>query len=401
MAHRYKFKWMILWPVYYHTPIYCEVARNKDLDFEVLFFDDIGIRPMVEKEFGNVSRSWSEVDLLKGYKYRFITNLMKHNNDKGFFNLVNPGIIRILYKERPDIVMIQGYATLSDWLAFFTARFLKIRIIFRGEATLRGNKGKSLKSKLKEVFLRWWLKQCDVVMYSCIGNKEYWKYYGVSEDKMLPIPCAVDNDFFRNEREKYIGKENDIKKELEIAEGDLVILFSARFTTRKRPLDLLKAIKSIEHSDITVLFVGDGPERKNMEKFVKENDLKAVFVGFKNQTEIPKYYSTADIDIVVSDYDPSPKAMNEAMNFELPIIVTDIVGTAYDLVKDGENGFIVNVGDIDTIAQKIDFLNKNRDIIKQMGKKSLEIVDEWTFEKDAYYVNEAINRVVYNKNKES
>ena len=93
---------------------------------------------------------------------------------------------------------------------------------------------------------------------------------------------------------------------------------------------------------------------------------------------------------MISDYDPSPKALNEAMNFELPIIVTDVVGTAHDLVVDGVNGYIVKVGDINTIIEKITFLNVNREIAKKMGRRSSEIVDAYTFEKDAFWVGEAL-----------
>jgi glycosyltransferase involved in cell wall biosynthesis len=74
--------------------------------------------------------------------------------------------------------------------------------------------------------------------------------------------------------------------------------------------------------------------------------------------------------------------MNEAMNFRLPIIVSNVVGTAYDLVKEGENGFITQVGDINAIAQKIDYFNKNRDSIKKMGKKSFDIIQNWNYQEN-------------------
>ena len=387
-----KFYYFAPHPVQYHVGIYKELAKLDNLDFKVIYEDDIGLKPVYVEEFKKEIK-W-DIDLLDGYPYEFMKNYSS-NSQGGFFSRVNFAIFKKFFVDKPNVIIFAGYINFSDWLVMILAKLTRTKIIFRGEATLKGNEDNStFKQRLKKVFLKYWLQSCDVVMYSCRGNKEYWKFYGVDEDKMLPIPCAVDNEFFRNEKKKYLSEENNIKKELDINEDDFVILFSARFTTRKRPLDLLKAITSIDNSNITILFVGDGPERKNMEKFVKENNLKAKFVGFKNLTETPKYYSIADIDIVISDYDPSPKAMNEAMNFELPIIVTDIVGTAYDLVKDGENGFIIKVGDIDSIAQKINFLNKNRDISKQMRKKSLEIVDEWTFEKDVYYINEAINKIM-------
>lgn len=387
-----KFYYFAPHPVQYHVGIYRELAKFDDIDFKVIYEDDIGLKPVYVEEFKKEIK-W-DIDLTSGYPHEFMKNYSL-NSQGGFFSRVNFGIFKKFLIDKPDVILFKTYTTFSDFLVMGLAKFTRTKIIFRGEATLKGTEDNpTFKQKLKKIFLNWWLKQCDIVMYSCSGNREYWKYYGVSEDKMLPIPCAVDNEFFQNERKKYLGKEKEIRKELGIDEDDFVLVFAARFTNRKRPFDLLNAVKKIDNRNITILFVGDGPERNNMENFVKENNIKAVFVGFKNQMKISKYYNLADLDMVISDYDPSPKAMNEAMNFELPIIVTDIVGTAYDLVKNGENGYIIKVGDIDTLAKKIDYLNKNRDIAKQMGKKSLEIVDEWTFEKDAYYINEAINRVM-------
>ncbi len=175
-----------------------------------------------------------------------------------------------------------------------------------------------------------------------------------------------------------------------------MVLFSARFTERKRPLDLLRAVNEISHQDITVLFVGDGVEREAMEEYARQNGIKAVFVGFINQGAIAKYYSVADVAVVISDYDPSPKALNEAMNFELPIIVTDVVGTANDLVRHGENGFLVKVGDIDAIAAHIGYLNISRTKAREMGRKSLEIVNCWSFVEDAKWVEKTMEYVMSN-----
>ena len=396
IINKIKFYYFAPHPVQYHVGIYRELAKLDNLDFKVIYEDNIGLKPTYVAEFKKEIK-W-DIDLTSGYPYEFMKNYSL-NPHGGIFSRVNFGIFKKIFIDKPDVILFKTYTNFSDFLIMLLAKLTKTKIIFRGEATLRGNEGQTFKSKLKEKFLRWWLKQCNIIMYSCTGNKEYWKYYGVSEDKMLPIPCAVDNKFFQTERKKYLGKEKEIKKELGIDENDFVVLFSARFTNRKRPFDLINAVSKIDNKNITILFVGDGIERKNMEQEVKNKNIKAVFVGFKNQSEISKYYSIADLDIVISAYDPSPKAMNEAMNFELPIIVTNIVGTAYDLVKDGKNGYIIKVGDIDTLVKKIDYLNKNREIAKQMGKKSLEIVNGWTFEKDAYYINEAVKRIMRNGNK--
>jgi glycosyltransferase involved in cell wall biosynthesis len=390
-----KFYYFAPHPVQYHYGIYKELAKFKNLDFKVIYEDNIGLKPTYVKEFKKEIK-W-DIGLLDGYPYEFMKNYSL-NPHGGFFARVNFDIFKFFFIDKPDVILFKGYVNFSDWLIMILAILTRTKIIFRGEATLRGiENDPAFKHIFKFIFLNIWLKACDIVMFSCSGNKDYWKFYGVDESKMLPIPCAVDNEFFQNERKKYFDKKGEIKKNLGICDDNLVLLFSARFTSRKRPLDLLKAVSNIDHSNITVLFVGDGPERSNMEKYSKRHHINAIFTGFVNQTEISKYYSISDLNVVISDYDPSPKAMNEAMNFKLPIIVTDIVGTAHDLVKDGENGFIVKVGDINTISQKIENLNKNRDIAKQMSQKSLEIVNEWTFKKDAYYINKAINQLEVNK----
>ncbi len=395
ITKKIKFYYIAPHPVPYHIGIYKELAKLGNLDFKVIYEDDIGIKPTYVAEFKKEIK-W-DIDLLSDYPHEFMKNYSTKPHG-GFLSRINFGIFKVFYIDKPDIIILMSYVTFSDWLIMALAKITRTKIIFRGEATLRGTENNpTLKQKLKYIFLKNWLKMCDVVMYSCSGNKVYFKYYGVDEEEMLPIPCAVDNVFFQNERKKYIGKENHIRNILGIAEDDFVILFSARFTTRKRPLDLLNALVLIDNKNITVLFVGDGFERDRMELFVKKNNLKAIFVGFKNQSEISKYYSIADLDIVASDYDPSPKAMNEAMNFELPIIVTDITGTSLDLVKNNENGFIIKVGDLDTLSNKIDYLNKNREIAREMGKKSLSIVSEWTSEKDANFINEAINKIMASK----
>ncbi len=381
-------------PVQYHFPLFKEVEKLSNIDSKILYCADMGVEEIYEEEFKTTIK-W-DIPMLDGYKYKFLKNYSLKPYS-GFFSRINPAILSEISKNKYDVILIQGYYNLSCWLAFFAAKLAGIKVIWRGESTLKGDENSAaLKKRLKKIVLTKLFNACDAVMYSCTGNKDYLKFYGAHDSKFFPIPCAVDNDFYRSERKKYLGKEKEIKEELGIEANYFVVLFSARFTTRKRPLDLLKAIRKIEHDNILVLFVGDGLERRNMGKYVQNHRIRALFTGFQNQSEISKYYSASDMAIVVSDYDPSPKAMNEAMNFELPIIVTDVVGTAYDLVEDGENGFVVKVGDVDTIAEKIDYLNKNRAVAKAMGKKSWEIVKDWNFQKDVKGIEKAVQFVMNN-----
>ena len=380
-------------PIMYQTPIFRVLSeRCNEIESTILFGDDLSLKKVYFKQIDTIYKPDFPL-LLDGFKYKFLKNWAV-DSKSGFLSRINLGIFKELFKNNFNVILIHGYESLTAWLALFAAKLTNTKIIWRGEAVLRRvENDNSFKQIIKRIFLNRFFKSCDAVMYSCTGNKEYLEFYGVEKDKLFLIPCAVNNNFFQKENTKYNENIPRLKSELGILKKDLVILFSARFTPRKRPMDLLKAINNIDNTNITVLFVGNGPERQNMEKYVGDNNIKAVFTGFINQSQISKYYSIADINIVISDYDPSPKAMNEAMNFKLPIIVTEVVGTAYDLVKNNQNGFIIKVGDIKLLSEKISFLNQNRGIIKRMGEKSFEIVQKWNYEEDVKGIKNAFEYV--------
>lgn len=392
MRSNYKLCIIASHVVQYHAPLYKEIAKDENLDTTIVYLDAMGLEEFKDIEF-NHNIKWDK-SLLDGYSHKFLKNY-SHKPFGGFFSRINPGIFRELWRNKYDAVLIPGYATLSYWFSFIAAKLTGTKIIWRGESTLKGDENRNDLIKLaKKFILPKLLSLCDVILYSCTGNKDYLKFYGANSNKMIFCPCSVDNEFFQKKRADIVSRKNgDLKKDLEINEEDLAVLFCARFTRRKRPLDLLRAVNKIDNSKIAVIFVGDGHEKENMESYARENHIKAKFVGFKDQKDLPRYYSATDVLAVVSDYDPSPKVINEVMNFELPLILTDIVGTACDLVEEGKNGFIVKPGDVDTIAQRIDFLNNNRNTAKTMGRRSLQIVNAWSLAKSANSIKKAVETV--------
>jgi len=108
------------------------------------------------------------------------------------------------------------------------------------------------------------------------------------------------------------------------------------------------------------------------------------FVGFKNQTEISKYYAMSDIFVLPSDVGETwGLVVNEAMNFRLPVIVSDLVGCGSDLVKHSENGYIFKTGDIEELARYLEEL-----INHNTNNANLHEYSEYTTnDNDSYYKN--------------
>ena len=165
-----------------------------------------------------------------------------------------------------------------------------------------------------------------------------------------------------------------------------VILFLGKLIEKKRPMDLLRAYELlITNNQLPIIpslvFVGDGALRPDLETYVKEHDLNGVhFAGFKNQTEIPEYYAMADVFVLPSGPGETwGLVVNEAMCFGLPVIVSDMVGCGPDLVKDGENGYLFDLGDVEMLGNKLYGLVSNRDDIYRFGLMSTKKISGYTY----------------------
>lgn len=384
-------------PVQYHAPIFRALAEENDIESTVMFGDDIGLRQFYSKEFQSYIQ-W-DVPLVDGYQTRFFKNLASKNS-KGFFSRINIGMFGFIIKNRPDVLLVHGYDTMSSVIAFVAAKIIGSKILWRGEAAIRPNTRQGVIRKLvKSYVLPIYFRYCDAIMFSCAGNRLYLEQFSINPQKLFFMPCAVDNKFFRRHEARHAGKVDTIRDELGIRSSVMVIAFVARFTQRKRPLDLIEAVSMIDHKDIHVLFVGDGPEREEMEQLLAKHRVSYTITGFVGQNKLAAYLAIADLFVISSDYDASPKSLNEALNFGLPVIVSDAVGTAADLVRDGWNGFVFPSRDLKTLSSRLELVVGDRALLPVMGERSRTLVDSWTIEADVAGLRVAIESVIFKGNR--
>ncbi len=373
-------------PVQYHSPLYSNICSLPAFDGKVLYLDTLGLKGVYDKEFGT-KIEW-DIPLLDGHAYEFLPNYAL-NNKSGFGSRINIGLFSALKRGRFDAILIQGYSILSFWIALFSARHLGIKVIWRGEVTLKpGQLVGAVRNFMRDAMVKAFLRRCDAVMYTCSGNKEFLIHHGLCAEQLFPFLCAVDNDFFRTQDDIYRPKKLQTKAELGIPEDNLVVLFCGRLTGRKRPGDVLEAIRRAGPKSFTFLIMGDGPQRDELLSVAKAHEIHTVHLGFVNQSEISRYYSISDIFCLLSEYDPSPKALNEAMNFSNAVIVSEIIGTSRDLVIEGETGFRVPVGGVDTVAGHLKLL-KDSELRKRIATAAHKHVARFSFAANASGLEEA------------
>jgi glycosyltransferase involved in cell wall biosynthesis len=128
-----------------------------------------------------------------------------------------------------------------------------------------------------------------------------------------------------------------------------------------------------------LLVVGSGELQPELMNQVSRDRIQDVtFTGFLNRSEISESFAAADAFILASRHDETwGIVVNEAMNFDMPILVTAKVGSAQDLVQHGRNGFIVSATDPTELAERLVELADSASRRQEMGTRSSELVRAW------------------------
>ncbi len=371
-------------PIQYFAPLYAEINKDKFFDLEVWYGTRHGLGGEIDKQFGT-NVKW-DIPILEGYKYKFLKNYaLNPGLYNGFFGVVNLGIWTELRKlPKKSIIIVHGWKPFSAIFALLCSKILGHVTCLRAESPLIHEEGRSKRSIfLRKLFFKHFLfKRVDKFLFIGEQNRLFYEFYGVSTSKLIFIPYAVNNEYFHNEYENLIQKKEYLKQKSQIPIHQQVILFSGKFIDKKRPLDLINAYDLLENkNNITLILMGEGELRVELEKEIINKDLKNVVItGFINQTKISDYYIMADIFVMCSDYGETwGLSTNEAMNFHLPIIISDRTGNFSDLVKN--NGFVFKTGDIIDLKNKIEKVlsTSNNERIK-MAISSKKIVDTYSYQ---------------------
>ena len=371
-------------PIQYQSPLLRKINNSGDIDLDVVYLSDCSTKTYKDKGFGR-SVKW-DLDLLEGYKYRFLKKLLFKKSDVSLFKPVVYGVYAMLNERNWDAVWMHGYNHYSLIWAMILCKILKIPFFMRMESNLVGSpKGRFF----KDVFIRWIIKNASGLLYVSTDNKNYYMEYKADKNKLFPVPYTVDNSFFQS---KTLRTKYDLfsyKQDIGLLGGFPIILYASKLTKRKRSVDLLESYRKLSHDGKTppnayLLFIGDGEEKERLKNSIDKLGWNShiKILGFKNQTELPLYFRMCDIFVLPSQNEPFGLIVNEVMNSAKPVVVTDEVGCAKDIVKDGVNGYVIKVGDIDDLTCKLKKLIYDTELRRKMGDKSLDIIDHWSYSED-------------------
>lgn len=224
------------------------------------------------------------------------------------------------------------------------------------------------------------------------------KYVRHSDKVIFLAPTFLD--FYRNMRKgnKVVEQKTDfvfnplvyqVEGKIPIAEKEHTVLFVGRLLEKHKQISrILAAWEILQNDSIAkdwdLKIVGDGPDRFQYERIIKEHKLQRVSMeGFMNP--LP-YYRRACILVMTSAYEGLPMTIVESQQNGVVPIAMDSYRSVHDIIKDGYNGYIVADNDIESFTNRIKLLMKDEALRNEMAERGYEsccrfsvdkVVDKW------------------------
>jgi glycosyltransferase involved in cell wall biosynthesis len=380
-----RLAYLVTHPIQYQAPLLARIAREPDISLTVFFQSSLSVSDYRDEGFGR-EIAW-DTPLLEGYEHRFLPTFGDERR-LGTFRPWPRGFGAALHAGRFDALWIHGYARPFHLLAARTAKRQGLKILLRDEVWDRGMRRRpGLRQRVRRAVVAQWLALTDAWLAIGSANADHYRGWGVPDARIFPVPYAVDNAAFAARAAAARPHRAALRAELGIGARP-AILFSGKLIARKRPLDAVRAMAGLHGPAAArrpvLLIAGDGPLRGAVEAEVAARGLgdDVRLLGFRNQSELPALYDLAEVLAIPSEAEPWGLVVNEAMAAGTAVVATEEVGAAHDLVRDGQTGFVVPVGDTGALAAALSDALSDPERAAELGRAAAARVADWDFEAD-------------------
>lgn len=300
------------------------------------------------------------------------TTKIEMGYDRGFL-MVSPSIIGYLLQFRPHVVFPQAF---SLWTVLTVVLKplcgWRIAIIYDGSSPNSDFRDSGFRTFARRILARF----ADAfVSNSQAGTKYLVEVLNAQPEQVFTRTYLVpDTEALMKRLEKTTVPNLQVQRP--------IFLYVGRITARKGIKTLLEAcavLKSQGYSNYTLLIVGKGDQREELEAFIKERDLEEqiTWVGWVEYGSLGAYFQQADIFVFPTFEDVWGMVVPEAMVFGKPILCSN-AAAACELIVEGENGYIFDPHDPQRLAEGMRRFLDNPDLIQSMGECSRQLIARTT-----------------------
>jgi glycosyltransferase involved in cell wall biosynthesis len=318
-------------PTPYRSPLFDRIAARDDIELTVIYAS----RSVADRTWSVTPRHRSVY--LQGFRLPGARRLVRHDYP------VTPGITRALNASHPDVAVVSGWSTFASQAGIAWCRLRRIPYILHVEShDLESRAG--WRRKVKGTVVPRLLGRAASVLVVGTAARESVITRGATPARVRVFANTIDV-------QRWIARAEALPRPAH----DGVFVLSVGRPVREKGFDVLEAATAAA-----------GVRLETVSGGVPEDDLA-------------RRYVEADVFALLSRHEPWGVVVNEAAASGLPLVLSDAVGAARDLLRDGENGYLVPAEDAHAAAEAFRKLAADPDLRRRMGERSRELVRTWSY----------------------
>jgi glycosyltransferase involved in cell wall biosynthesis len=292
------------------------------------------------------------------------------------FSYASPQIISRLLKFKPQVIFANAFTTWTAIALFFKpiCRW-QVIITYEGGAAIYESPSATIRYQARRLMAR----LADAFVVNSQSGKSYLlNVLQVNPEQVFAKPFLVPSlkALLHYSESEAPQLDNSLKRP--------IFLYVGQIIPRKGLKNLLEAclnLKQQGYQDYSLMIVGDGEQRGELEAFVRETGLEeqVTWVGKIPYRFLGAYFQFADVFVFPTYEDIWGMVLTEAMAFGKPVICSQGAGSA-EMIAEGENGFIFNLDNPEELVEYLKKFLNEPEIISTMGTKSLQIMNQHTLE---------------------
>ena len=344
-------------PTPYRAPLFDRIAARTELELTVLYAAS-----------SVADRSWSVEPqhrhvVLEGITVPGGKRVLRHDYPLTF------GVTRELRRADPDVVVVSGWSTFAAQAATAWCRVRGVPYVLLVESNDLDRR-RTWRRAVKAAVVPRLVKGAAGVLVVGSAARASVVAHGAAPERVRVFANTIDVDTWAA-RAARLPRERD---------DEDVVVFSAARLVPEKALDVLVRAVAAVGAPLRLVVAGAGTEREALRGLAAELDVRLSLTGELGEEALARAYVDADVFALLSTHEPWGVVVNEAAASELPLVLSDSVGAAHDLLVDGVNGFLVPSSDVAATTAALAKLASDPDLRRQMGRRSRELVGAWSYE---------------------
>jgi glycosyltransferase involved in cell wall biosynthesis len=354
-------------PTPFRTVMLDRVAERPELDLTALYSDDSIAR-----------RTWTirpqhRARFLGGVRVPGVYRALRHEYP------LSLGVFRTLAQSRPEVVVVSGWSTFASQAAALWCRRRGVPYVLLVESNERDARP-GWRRVVKEAVVPWIVRGAVEVLVVGTLSHQAMTNRGIDPERISLFADTIDVDAFGREADRLAARRDALRAEVGLGAEDVAVLSVARLAPEKGLDTLVRAVADTGDERLVLLIAGEGPMRERLVALARSLGVRLVLLPDVPWERVVERFAVADVFALLSTNETWGVVVNEAAACGLPLVLSDRVGAAHDLLEDGRNGSLVPAGDHVAPAAALRELAADPARRRAAGQASRQLMRDWGYE---------------------